>query len=184
MKNQVLETIEKRRSHRKYQTTPLTKEQIDTLIAAALQSPSAVNRQPWHFSVVQDQPLLDRIHAAAKTVALQKESRSPRYEDEQYHIFYHAPCVIFLSADVSSPYAQIDCGIAVQNLALAAESMGLGSVILAMPRDAFAGSEQNDIEKALDFPAGYGFAIAIAIGIPEDDKLAHEVKENKVSYIK
>lgn len=183
MKNQVLETIEKRRSHRKYQSTPLTKEQIDTLIAAALQSPSAVNRQPWHFSVVQDQALLDRIHRAAKAVAMQKEKRSPRYDDEQYHIFYHAPCVIVLSQDTASPYAPIDCGIAVQTISLAAESMGLGSVILAMPRDAFIGAEKSDLEKALDFPDGYGFAIAIALGIPEDDKPAHEIKEGKVSYI-
>lgn len=181
--NQVLDTIQKRRSHRKYKAQPLSKEQIDTLITAALASPSALNRQSWHFSVVQQQQLLGRIHDAAKAVALQREKRSARYDDEQYHIFYHAPCVIFLSADTSSPYAQIDCGIAVQNLALAAESMGLGSVILAMPKDAFAGNEHKALEEALGFPNGYTFVIAIAIGIPLDDKSAHEIKDGKVSYI-
>lgn len=183
MNNQVLETIMKRRSHRQYSGTPLTAEQVDTLVTAALQSPSAVNRQPWHFSVVTDQPLLDRIHAAAKAVAMNKETRSARYNDAQYHIFYHAPCVVFLSADPEAPNAQVDCGIAAENIVLAAESIGLGSVILAMPRDAFSSADKEALEKALDFPEGYGFVVAVAIGLPTDDKPAHEIKEGRVSYI-
>ena len=64
MNNQVINAIFERRSHRAYQDTQLTQEQLDTLLEAALASPSANNLQPWHFSVVQNRALLDRINRA------------------------------------------------------------------------------------------------------------------------
>ena len=184
MANEVLHTISKRRSHRAYQATQLTEKQLDLIIKAALESPSAVNRQPWHFSIVQDASFIQFIHDASASVALKRDitQRSARYDDPSFQVFYHAPTVIFLSSD-GSPYADIDCGIAVQNIALAAESLGLGSVILGLPRDAFISEHKEEIEKRLGFPDGYSFVIAIAIGTPTDSKDAHEVKPNKVTRV-
>ena len=56
--NEVLNAIEQRRSVRGYEDRALTQEQIDALVKAALESPSARNAQPWHFSFVTDQALL------------------------------------------------------------------------------------------------------------------------------
>ena len=53
MTNEVLNTISKRRSHRSYADTQVTDEQLKKILKAAMESPSAVNRQPWHFTVVQ-----------------------------------------------------------------------------------------------------------------------------------
>ena len=64
MTNETLRLISARRSHRAYAPTPLTQEQIDALLKAAVESPSAVNRQPWHFSVVRNQQLLDELNQA------------------------------------------------------------------------------------------------------------------------
>ena len=66
---------------------------------------------------------------------------------------------------------------------MAAESLGLGSVILGMPRDAFAGEKADEFRKALHFPQGWDFVIAIAIGVPADTKDAHAVKEDRISYV-
>ncbi|MDO5022371.1 MAG: nitroreductase family protein [Eubacteriales bacterium] len=182
MKNEVLNTISKRRSHRKYKKTKLNEEQLQLIMNAAMESPSALNRQPWHFSVVQNEELLDRVHNAAKKVALTKEDRSPRYNDDNFQIFYYAPAVIFISTD-DSRYAEIDAGIAAQTIALAAESLGLGSVILGLPREAFEGEEKEDLEKILSFPEGYQFTIAVAIGVPDDTKAPHPQKEGKITYM-
>ncbi len=183
MTNEVLNTISKRRSHRSYADTQVTDEQLKKILKAAMESPSAVNRQPWHFTVVQDADVLQRIHEAAKSVAITREDCSPRYKDDSFQIFYNAPTVIFISAD-DSRYSQIDSGIAVQNIALAAESLGLGSVILGLPRDAFFSDEKEELEKILGFPEGYSFTIAISIGTPTDDKPAHPQKEGKISFVK
>lgn len=186
MENEVLHVISKRRSHRAYAPDQLTQAQLETVLDAALCSPSAVNRQPWHFSVVQDQGLLNKINEEARKVALTRDEslRNRRYADPNFQIFYHAPTVIFLSASPDSSYAPIDCGIAVENIALAAESLGLGSVILGLPRDAFSGDKREELEKALQFPEGYGFVIAIALGTATDDKPAHEKDRAKISFIR
>lgn len=185
MSNAVLNTISARRSHRAYESTPLTKEQTDILVKACLESPSAVNKQPWHVSVVTNQQLLDEMNEEIRAQVMQRSenARSPRFADSAFHVFYHAPTVIFLSADPTWRYSALDCGIAVQNIALAAESIGLGTVILGMPRDAFAGEKREQFEKTLGFLPGEVFQIAIAVGVPADTKAAHPISEGHLTYI-
>lgn len=180
MENEVLRAIAQRRSHRAYAPRQISYEQLDALLEAALSSPSANNFQPWHFSVVQDPKLLGRIHRAAEAAAYTRarEDRSPRYDTADFQVFYHAPTVFFISAPENHFYAPIDCGIAAQTIALAAQSVGLGSVILGLPRDAFSGEARTELEKALRFPEGYSFVIAVAVGYPTDEKPAHERKPN------
>ncbi|MDL2206815.1 nitroreductase family protein [Eubacteriales bacterium OttesenSCG-928-N13] len=183
--NAVQQAILDRRSNRGYEPAPLTPEQVQTLVDAALASPSAVNGQPWHFSVVSDQALLGRIHEAAKAEwSKTPEQMSPRYQDPAFQVFYHAPLVIFISADMDkNQLCDLDCGIAVQNIAIAAQGMGLGSVILGLPRPAFTSPEADEIRAALQFPTGYDFRICIAVGKPTMGKPAHEMDASKVSYI-
>ncbi len=185
--NPVQKAIMARRSIRDYEAAQITDEQLALLLEAALAAPSAINAQPWHFTVVQDQLLLDRIHEAAKCQILSDPNNaSPRWADDTFHIFYHAPTVIFLSANVVNPlhYGEVDCGIAVQNIALAAEGLGLGSVILGMPRAAFEGQEGDDLRRELGFPAEYDFKIAIAVGVATKSKDAHPIGEGKINYIR
>ena len=185
MENQTLALISSRRSHRAYEKTPLTQEQLDALLKAAVASPSAVNRQPWHFTVVRNQELLDEMNRAVWEQMMKRrpDQRSPRFADSNFHVFYHAPTVIVLSGMPGNHYTHMDCGIAVENIALAAESMGLGRVILGMPRDAFAGDRAEAFRKALHFPEGWDYVVAIAVGVPTDTKDAHVVGEGKVSFV-
>ena len=185
MSQDVLKIIADRRSHRAYKDTPITQEQLNILLEAAVASPSANNRQPWHFTVVRDQALLDQINDATRESVMKRpaESRSPRFADPAFHVFYHAPTVIFLSGMPDNYYTHIDCGIAVENIALAAEGIGLGSVILGMPRGAFQTERADAFRRALDFPEGWDFVIAIAVGVPADTKDAHVVGEGKISFV-
>ena len=66
MTNETLSVIASRRSHRAYQRVQITPEQLDALLTAAKESPSAMNRQPWHFTVVQNETLLNEINDAAR----------------------------------------------------------------------------------------------------------------------
>ena len=183
--NEVLNAIHERRSHRAYSSEKLTEEQISILLNAAVASPSAVNRQPWHFTMVENQEIIDRVHSAAiaEMMKLPEEKRSPRLRDSSFHMFYHAPAVLFISGLKDNHWTQVDCGIACQNVVLAAESIGLGSVILGMPRAAFAGNEADELRKLLKFPETHDFVIAIGLGIPTDTKPAHPVNEGKIDRI-
>lgn len=185
MSNAVLDIIAARRSHRAYESTPVSQEHIDLLLKAFLESPSAINKQPWHISVVRNQQLLHKMNEIVRNEMMKRdpENRSPRFADPSFNVFYHAPVVFFLSADPAWRYSALDSGIAVQNIALAAESLGLGSVILGMPRDIFASARADEFKKALQFKEGEEFMIAIAVGHPADDKPAHPIHEGHISYI-
>lgn len=172
MQNPVLQAIADRRSIRAYEDKPLTEEQINALLRAGVQAPSARNSQPWHFTVVRDQALIKEVNDAAN----EKLGRSG-------DIFYDAPLAIFLSADPEGSYSRMDCGIAVENIALAAHAMGLGSVILGLPEHAFKTSKADALKEKLKFPPGYAFMIAIAIGHPATTKDAHPVDDGKISFV-
>ena len=188
MSNSVLQAIADRRSVRAYTREQLTEEQLQALLDAAVQAPSAVNGQPWHFSVVQDIPLLHEFNETFREIILRKvdsEEARARFADADYSVVFKAPTVIFISLPVEQRFfAKIDAGIAVENIALAAQSLGLGSVILGMPKEVFDSEKGDRFRKAFQFPEGYDFAVAIAVGNPAMTKEPHEVKPDRISIIR
>ena len=177
----ILQAIANRRSHRVYKEEQLPEEVLSSILRAGLEAPSATNRQPWHFSVVQDAALLQEVHdEAAKVMG---KGGSPRFSDPDFQMFYHAPTVVFLFGEKSFFWTPVDCGIAVENMALAAEGLGVGSVILGLPMPAFKGDQADRLRTKLQCPEGYDFVIAIALGYASDTKDPHGLREEKISRI-
>ena len=177
----VLQAVSDRRSHRSYRTEPLPEEVLEKILLAGLQAPSARNHQPWHFSVVQDAALIQEVHdEAAKVMG---KGGSPRFADPDFQMFYHAPTVVFLFGEKDFSWTQVDCGIAVENMALAAEGLGVGSVILGLPKPAFSGEKAEELRAKLECPEGYDFVIALALGYADDTKEAHDLRKEKISRI-
>ncbi|MDR2743118.1 MAG: nitroreductase [Treponema sp.] len=176
MSNPVLTAIADRRSIRAYSGDQLTQEQLDAILKAARESPSALNAQPWHFSVVQKPEILKEVNEEARKILGGMVEHRP-------DIFYAAPTVIFASCDAESRWGRLDCGIALQTMALAAHSLGLGSVILGLPDAAFTGPRKDYFNRLLKFPAGYSFAAAIAIGVPAATKEAHPQEPDRITFV-
>lgn len=167
MSNQILETIQQRSSARAYSAEKLTKTELDSILKAGLQAPTATNRQEIRFSVVSgDNPVLSE---------LDEEKRRLRGQERQPHNFYYeAPVLIFLSAEDEFRWSKVDAGIAVQNMALAAESLGLGTLVIGCVYDALHGEKKEYFSQALQIPEGCSFQIALAVGHKTDDKTPHE----------
>ena len=172
MSNPVLEAIASRRSNRGYAPEQLTQEQLEALLTAAGQAPSARNAQPWHFTVVQDASIIKEVDDEANAILGRADS-----------IFYGAPTVIFISADSASKWGRLDSGIAVQTIALAAQALGLGSVILGLPDAAFTGPRAGYFKERLKFPEGHDFTVAIAVGTPTATKEAHPVEPSRITFL-
>ena len=177
----VLQAISSRRSHRAYKTQQLSEETLSAILRAGLESPSARNRQPWHFSVVQDKELIQMVHDEAAKVV--DKDYSPAFSNPNFQIFYYAPTVVFIFGEKDFLWTQVDCGIAVENMALAAEGLGIGSVILGLPAWAFKGEKADELRERLACPEGYDFVIALALGYAEDSKEPHDLREEKISRI-
>ncbi len=169
----VLSAMEQRFSTRGYTGEKLTKEETDCLIRAGLQAPTAANRQEVHITVVEgDNPILKEIEDQKN---LERAVQNP-----PHNFYYEAPVVFLLSADKSFSWGRLDAGIAVQNMALAAEGLGLGSLIIGCIRDAMTGEKKDYFSKALKLPEGYEFEIAIAVGhkAAQKDPHVYSVEDN------
>ncbi len=118
----VLKLMKDRYSCRKFSDKLLTKDQVNNILEAGRVAPSAKNKQPWRFLVIETTEGLNKV---GKT--------SPCRFD--------APVAILVSFDktaseknpkVNPDYGWIDCGIAISQMALEAEAQGLGSCIVGM----------------------------------------------------
>lgn len=134
--------IYSRRAVREYTPEPLDDFTLRQLIEAAVQAPSAVNEQPWIFSVVRDPHVLSRISQAAKAHVLTAptaldlpDDLRERLANPDFDILYHAPVLIVISSSRQSRWSDIDCALAAENLMLAARDAGIGSCWIGMAQD-------------------------------------------------
>ena len=111
------EVLQRRRSIRKYTQEPVSKEDIDLLMHAAMSGPSACNKTPWEFYVITDEAILEKLRNASR-----------------YSKIY-APLAIVVCGSLSralpsqlAPYWIQDCSAATENILLAATDLGLGTV--------------------------------------------------------
>lgn len=146
----MIDWILKRRSIRKFTTQPVTDEQIEQILRAAMAAPTARNLQDWEFIVVKD-PAVRRAVADAHPYG---------------KMAVEAPVVIVVVGDPEQKYMEQDCAAATQNLLLAVSSLGLGAVWLGMKDpDRIAGSRQ-----ALGIPGNRVPVVTIPIGYPGEEK--------------
>ena len=186
-KNQVLEVIDARRSIRKFEKTAISEDEIKALEMAALTAPTAMNRRELRFTFLHGEEKISALHE--EVAAIMAESEGGRASLERLeergaeNVFYGAPLVILISGKETT-WTSLDAGIAVQNLALAAESLGLGSCIIGMIRRAFKPNHPEGLDKKYHFEEGENFQISIAIGHKAMSKDAHEQEAEHIRHIK
>ncbi len=150
-----LQAIVKRRSIRKFSDKPLTQEQLETLLKAAMFAPTARNCQEWEFVVVRDRAVLKRLMQAHPYAQMLST----------------ADCAVVvcgnLSRETSAGYWPGDCAAATQNILLAATEMGLGSVWLGVyPTE----ERMSAIADVLALPQHVRPFNIIALGHPAETK--------------
>lgn len=128
------QVIRARRAVRQYTAEPVDQVTLRQLIDAAIQAPSAVNEQPWVFSVVRDRAVLASISSAAKAyvlatppVGVPPHHLHELLEDPNFDVLYRAPALIVISSTSRGPWAVENCALAAENLMLAARAAGLGT---------------------------------------------------------
>lgn len=117
--NPTLETIFNRTSIRSYSDQKVEKDQIMTLLKAGMSAPSAVNKQPWEFIVIDDKDLMGKIGDEFKNAGMIKKASCA--------IIVCGDMNLTLGGDVREFWVQ-DCSAATENILLAAHSLGLGAV--------------------------------------------------------
>ncbi len=181
--NLVLKTIYERRSIRKYADKDLCEEQIQVLVRAALLSPSSRNQQPWKITVLTNKELILEYEKAIiqHFIDYGEDWVIEHNKARGNKIFYDAPAVFVISMKEGSG---IDVGIMAQSIAIAAKGMGLDSVILGFPRVVFEEQYGDKWARTLEFPKGYVYGIAVAVGYGAEEGRLREPDFSKVSYLR
>jgi nitroreductase len=150
---ELLDVMYSRRSIRAFTDEPVSDEQAEAMLKAAMAAPSAQNLQPWHFVLVRKRKRLDALAALHKYASMLKK----------------APLAIVVCGDleVSSKHWVEDTCAATQNILLAATALGLGGVWVSIyPKR----KHQKTVRELLDIPDHVGVLCALAIGHPAEKR--------------
>jgi nitroreductase len=183
--NETLKTIAERHTTRSFTGVPIKKEELDAILLAGAQAPTAGNSQRFRLIAITDKEFIDQLDA--RVIAIYGE-RNPgmmeRIRERGGKMLYNAPAVIVVAIDPAGQWSsELDCGIVVENMALAATSLEVGNCINAMCVALFEGDEGEKLMERLQFPEGFVFGVALLLGYPTDLGRAHEPDMSKIIYI-
>lgn len=168
---------------RNYLEKPVERERVERLLAFGAMAPSAMNRQPCRFTVVESRMMLKELSDKVKKlvgvlgVGMRVLEMMKVKEDV---VFYNAPLLIVISAPKDDRWSRLDCALAAENMMLAGYAMGLGSCYIG-----FALSLNDDacILKDLGVPEGHEIVSPLIFGYPRKWPNPKEKKPNVVKWI-
>lgn len=186
--NETINNILKRRSIRSFTDEKIEKSILEEIIKAGRYAPSALNEQPWHFTVVTNKEVLDKLNIEAKKAAENHQLEYIRTlaKNEEYHVFHKATAIILVSYLETAYEPKVSCGAATENILLAAESFNLGSCWIGLASLLFKENTIESIEnkRKLGIPDGYQIAQGIALGYKEiKEESLPELRENTFNFI-
>ena len=185
--NETMRVIMERRSIRKYKSQQVADSELQQILDAALYAPNAMNQQKWHFTVIQNKDMLDKMVDIIKENIINSgnEFFIKRVSTPGYHTFYNAPAVVFITADESAQWVEIDCGLAAENITLAATALNIGTCVITSAGLLFASEKGNALRKELGIPEGYKFVCSVALGYKDCENPAAPPRNKEViNYVK
>jgi nitroreductase len=174
-----LELAKSRRSVRQYRQEKIPRGQIEKIIEAGIWAPSAMNRQPIKFFVLED-PAKIKL-AGEKIREIRKKAGENIWRQELADpTFYQAPAVIFLC--VSEPknnYALADAAFVCQNCLLQAKELDLATVVVGQ---ATLLEESPGVKKELGLPKDWEILLSFCLGKTDSFSKAPERKKAEVIF--
>lgn len=173
------EVIMSRRSIRKWQEKPISRDTLDIIMKHGINAPNGKGIQAYEVRVIDKPELLKEM-----SDAVVKDIPKVGERDGFGNIFVDAPCVVFIAAYNDYDLSQVDCGLLGENIILSAWSMGIGSCCLGSSARMLNTSESAaPYLKKLDFSDDYQLLYCIALGYPDETPDARPRNEEKVHFI-
>ena len=144
------------------------------MVTAGYHAPSAMNRQTWQFTVVQNK---DKIESLAECL------RKKLNRDSGYN-FYRPDVFVLCSNDRENFLGREDCAVAIENMMLAAHELGLGSCWIHRAKEVMDQPKWQEWIKTLGLTGDYEGIGNLVIGYIDGDYPAEkERKEGRVVYV-
>ncbi|MDR0819437.1 MAG: nitroreductase family protein [Oscillospiraceae bacterium] len=194
MTNPVLDAIKNRRSTRQFTEEQVSPEQLDILLDAAIWAPSGSNSQSWRFTAIQKPDILLKLNELVREGFLYRYEPDDDYpskkfaknaaENEKYNFYYHAPTLIISSNVGGYANALADSALALENLFLAAESIGLGTCYINQLHWLENDEPIREYLAELGIPRDHVICASASVGNIKSPSPAPERKPDTISIIR
>lgn len=172
--NEVIKALRERRSVRKFRAEPVPREMLAEIVDAGLFAPSARGTQNTMILAVTDRALRDRLSDMNRRIG---------GWDAPFDPFYGAPVVLVVLARRDWPNRVYDGSLVMENLMLAAHSLGLGSIWIHRAREEFESDEGRSLLKELGIADEWEGIGHCALGFADGEPPAPAPrKENRVVW--
>jgi len=164
--NPVLDAIRKRRTTLRFESIQVEQDKVGDILEAGRWAPSWLNKQPWNFIVIKEPKTKEQLSEVVPTAFVQGLREAP-------------VCIAVTVNSEEDPYHFVEAGaIATQNMALAAQSLGLQTAwigILDLKNQ--KNSAEEKVKKILEIPKNHRVITLPPIGHAKYDILKKERKE-------
>ena len=171
--NETIKNLIERRSCRKYSTTQIKEEELNSVLKAGEYAPTGMGRQSPIILVLQNKEKIEKLSKLnAKIMGTDKDP------------FYGAPTVLIVLADKNIGTYKEDGSLVLGNLMNAAYSIGLGSCWIHRAKEEFETEEGKELLKEWNIPENYVGIGHCVLGYPEEKSEAKPRKEDYIRFIK
>ncbi len=177
--NETINSILSRQTIRSYKPEQITDDELEIIKKAATAAPSARNMQPCHVRFIQNKQYLDDINTDFKEVVGYDTPAYTRWDVNP--VYQTAPTLALIFAEGES---YMDAGIMVENIAIAAQGIGLGTCIIGSIGALFEDERSLKWKRICDIPDDYKFQIAVAIGYPDEKPEQKPRFDDRIKVIK
>lgn len=167
---QVVEAINGRRSVRSFTSQAIPADIINQLIALGTKAATGSGQQAWGFVVITDKNDMKRLSDETKKYLTENLETYPYFrqykswlEDENYNIFYNAPCLLIIYGNSDSHWHTYDCTLAAGNIMLAAGDYGVGTCWIGFAEYI---CDTAAFRSKYNIPSGYKVVCPMVIGYP------------------
>jgi len=167
----LLDLVISRRSIRQFRQKTISRDILRDIVNAGRLAPSAANRQPLEFIVVDDGNKRSEIFPCLKWAGYIAPRGNPKPGQEP-----QAYVVVLVNTKIREKGYEWDSGAAVENMILAAWEKGIGSCWIVSV-------DKNTVISLLDVPASYQIDSVIAFGYPAESPVIEDLKDS-VAYWK
>ena len=182
MENPVIENIMARRSIRHYTDQLVPRELLEKIALCGVNAPNAMNKQEWEVRIIDNPEYLNGVTEVMKeAMPFFVNNDDPKFRNA----FRNATSVIAVACpDDPSGMCLINIGLLCENICLAAQSLGIGSVVMAGPAMMLSTNPAAKpyLDK-LNFSEGYKLRIVVGLGYPDETPDAKPRDLSKIQFV-
>ena len=194
----------------------VSKEDLTVILQAGLNATSAINQQPWHFVAVTNQDIMEELgagmgfggkapegmpaggftppeggEAPANMPPMGEMPAAPAAGGAAKAAMGDSPVaiIIYMNENTASPDPSFDCGLACQNMVIAASALGYGTKIISSPTMTLNGAEHDALCEKLGVDTALNALAVLLVGKPDTEVDAtsspsvRSSMEEKVSFV-